>query len=220
MINWFLNKNYPEYWKKYVKSFNSKPLANLRETRFVVFDTETTGLNTSTDRILSIGAVSIIGNKIKITDSLELFISSKTFHPSTVKIHGILKSGKEEKLPEEKAIPLFLKYLNHSIIIAHHAAFDIEMINQSLFRLGLPNLKNKVLDTGILYKKLNGVEHRHYGLDELCEAFKVPLHDRHNAMGDALITAQVFLKMIARMRKERSVTLGDLFIDRDRPGLL
>ena len=57
------------------------------------------------------------------------------------------------KIEEKKAVIQFLEYIKNSVIVAHHAAFDVEMINKALIRLELPKLKNKVLDTGILYKK-------------------------------------------------------------------
>ena len=220
MLDWLFHKKRPQFWQKYAQQFQNQKSQNLEQVRFVVFDTETTGLDSSNDRILSIGAVSVSGNSIHISDVFERFLIQEKFNTETVEIHGILKTGDQQKIPEQQAIQEFLAYVRNSILIAHHAAFDVNMINQALKRLGLPRLKNKVLDTGILFKKLNEVANKHYGLDFLCEEFKVPTNDRHTATGDAFITAQIFLKLMARMKKERSVTLDDLFVNRNKQGLL
>tara|TARA_R110002050_G_scaffold41242_1_gene100040 strand:- start:28881 stop:29543 length:663 start_codon:yes stop_codon:yes gene_type:complete len=220
MFNWFSHKKHPEFWQEYMTAIKSAKPEELADTRFVVFDTETTGIQPETDRILSIGAISVTGNVIHVSDVFERFIIQEKFNANTVEIHGILKNGEQLKITESEAIELFLSYLSSSIIVAHHAAFDVEMINRCLKRMKLPKLKNKVLDTGILYKKLNNVPNKHYGLDFLCTEFNVPANDRHNALGDAYITAQVFVKMIARMKQERKVTLADLFVNRQGVGLL
>lgn len=219
MFGWFSNKEYAPFWLEYRNKFRVKRHENLEENRFVVFDTETTGLDTKVDRILSIGAVGVIGNVIDISDSFEIFVSQEKFNSNTVEIHGILKNGGLSKTSEKESLEEFVNFLGNSIIVAHHAAFDMEMINEGLKRMQLPKLKNKSLDTGVLYKKLNGVQNKHFGLDELCEEFNVAKHDRHTALGDAYITALLFLKIVSKMKKERSVSLQDLFIDRSGHGL-
>ena len=219
MLNWFSNNKHPEFWQAYVAAIKNAATKSLEETRFVVFDTETTGIQPETDRILSIGAISVTGNVIHVSDVFEQFLIQEKFSSNTVEIHGILKNGEQHKITESESVELFLGYLQSSIIVAHHAAFDVEMINRCLKRMDLPKLRNKVLDTGVLYKKLNRVENRHYSLDYLCKEFNVPVNDRHNALGDAYITAQIFVKMLARMKQERQVTLADLFVDRQHPGL-
>ncbi len=74
MIKWFKHKNYPEFWNMYSNHFKKNNSCDLDTTRFVVFDTETTGLNPSNDKILSIGAVSITANTLNIADSFEIYL--------------------------------------------------------------------------------------------------------------------------------------------------
>lgn len=211
MISWFKHKNHPSFWKTYSKKFKLKKPTSIETTRFVVFDTETTGLNSSTDKILSIGAISIVNNTIEVADSFEIYLKQEEFNPKTVEIHGILKEGEIIKINEERAIEEFINYIGNSVLVAHHAAFDIEMINTSLKRLKLPKLKNKRIDTGILYKKLAGKKDNHFSLDVLCKEFNIPKHDRHTASGDAYITALLFLKIISKLKQERNLNYSDLF---------
>ncbi|MDF1517991.1 MAG: 3'-5' exonuclease [Lutibacter sp.] len=220
MISWFKYKNYPEFWKQYSKKFKQKQPKSIENTRFVVFDTETTGLDTTKDRILSIGAIGIFNNIIDVSDSFEIYLKQDQFKSETVEIHGILKEGNLIKLPEIEAMELFVNYIGNAVLVAHHTAFDIEMINAALKRLDLPKLKNKTIDTGILYKKLKGKKDSHFNLDVLCEEFNIPKHDRHTAAGDAFITALLFLKIISKLKKERNLHYSDLFRVSGKEGLL
>lgn len=193
--NWFkkIQKDAPQFWENYLASFsNSDTIKN----RYVVFDCETTGLNTKNDRILSIGAVAIVNNQIKIEDSFSMFLKQDIFKRESVPIHGILKEGIEEKYVEAEAIIRFLEFIKNATLVGHHASFDIEMVNQALRRLEVGKLKNQYMDTDIMYQKLKHYSsEEHTSLDELCDVFKIKKSDRHTASGDAFITALVFLKL-------------------------
>ena len=222
MFKRFFNKNRPDFWQEYIRFFKINPKTDLATARFVIFDTETTGLNISNDRILSIGAISIIDNLMDVSDSIELYLNQDVFNVETVEIHGILKEGNRIKIAEEEAIVLFLDYIKDSILVAHHADFDVGMINSGLARMGLPKLRNKVLDTGVLFKKTNRCENKEiqYSLDFLCDHFNVKKHDRHTASGDAYLTGLIFMKILTNLKKARNITLIDLFFNSNRSGLL
>jgi len=217
---WFKKKKYPVFWDDYLRKFKTPQPKTVENTRFVVFDTETTGFDTLKDRILSIGAVSIFNKIINVSDSIEVYLKQEKFKAETVEIHGILKEGNLLKINENEAIEQFINYLGNAVLVAHHAAFDIEMINNALKRLNLPKLKNKCIDTGILYKKLEGKKESHFSLDVLCAEFNIPKHDRHTASGDAFITALLFLKIISKLKKERTVHYSDLFRTGNNKGLI
>lgn len=209
-MRWFKSKTYPEFWNSYANSFHKK--YSLEDTRFVVFDTETTGLNPKQDRLLSIGTVTIINFQIDVADQLECYIKQKHFNTKTVEIHGILKEGSLHKIEEKEAIKQFLKHIEGAILVAHHVHFDVAMINEALKRLGLPKLKNKTVDTGILYRKTKYIKtDKHYSLDDLCNKFNITMHDRHTASGDAYLTAILFLKLCALLKaKNKRLTLRDV----------
>ena len=221
MFSRILKRSRPEFWNAYAHHFKEKHPQDIQAVRFVVFDTETTGLDIGKDRILSIGALSIFDLKIDVGDYLELYIKQEVFNAGTVGIHGILKAGSLLKLSEEEAIITFLGYVKNSVLVAHHAAFDVAMINASLVRMGLPKLKNKVLDTGVLFKKTMQCENKEirYSLDQLCSIFKLRQHDRHTAAGDAFLTGLVFLKIVSNLSRRGKLKVRDLFFNSDRRGL-
>lgn len=197
LFSWFKKdkKNYPEFWQAYLACFDAKEDKSVAK-RFVVFDTETTGLDFRSDVILSIGAVSIYGNSILVKDYLELFVEQNIFKTESVPIHGILKEGKEEKLSEGEAMIRFLDFIKDATVVGHHARFDIKMINAALERMGLGKIKNRNMDTDLMYQRFKGLqEDQHTGLDELCRVFKIEKSDRHTAAGDAFITALIFLRL-------------------------
>lgn len=68
-MSWFKYKSYPEFWNRYASHFKASQEQEIEHIRFIVFDTETTGLNTSNDRILSIGAVAIQQKKLRLKTS-------------------------------------------------------------------------------------------------------------------------------------------------------
>ncbi|MEE2772353.1 MAG: 3'-5' exonuclease [Bacteroidota bacterium] len=209
-----LPENLPKFYKDYAATLENMPSA-ISETRFVVFDTETTGLDPNEDRILSIGAVTVKNLQIDISENLELYLQQDFFNPESVKIHGLIQNEKFEKISEEKAIEQFLDYSHGSVLVAHHAGFDVKMINRALKRMGLPKLRNKVLDTGMMYKKNRLITNlidrdKVYSLDEIAEAYNIDLVDRHTATGDAFITALVFLKLLGRIGNKDSLSLDKL----------
>jgi DNA polymerase-3 subunit epsilon len=216
-FDWLFKKKhlFPDFWNDYLECFdNKKKDEAIPYTRFIAFDTETTGFDTKGDRILSIGAVSFVNKTIEVNKSLELYLEQAVFKPETVEIHGLMKTGTREKVSELEAIKLFLSYIKNDILIAHHANFDRNMINEMLLRHGLGALKNKFIDTGVLFKKSKHIIYQDslkpHSLDDLAKELNVPTVDRHTATGDALITALIFLKILGRLDKRKHLNWGYL----------
>lgn len=202
------------FWKKEKSPFEEN--ITIEETRFVVLDTETTGFDYDNDRILCIGALVLQNGIIAVQESFEVYIEQDHYDKNTAQIHGILKAFVIQRPSEKEALQQFLDFLGDSIIIAHHTIFDVTMINKALERNGLPELKNKSLDTAYLYKKTLIESHlferkEHYTLDDLADKFDISKKDRHTALGDAYITAIAFLKIIKKLREKKAVNLNQLF---------
>ncbi len=207
--------NYPDFWMAYAESFEVGLPETLDEIRFVVFDTETTGLDIDKDRILSIGALSLQNNTITVNQSFEVYLYQHFYHAKNIAVHGILEEESEPKITELEAIQLALSFIGNSVLVAHHAGFDRAMIDKALKRHGLPKLKNKFLDTSVLYKRTLIAspltqKQEHYSLDELAEKFEIPTKDRHTALGDAYITAIAFLIIVGKLKGKGSFSVKGL----------
>ncbi|MFC5683959.1 3'-5' exonuclease [Flavobacterium sp. MAHUQ-51] len=188
----------------------------IESERFVVLDTETTGFDYENDRILCIGAITLENGVINLQNVFEHYMDQEHFDKTSVQIHGIIRSDVLDHKTEIQVLKLFLDYVGDSIIIAHHALFDITMINNALKRNGMDTLKNKTLDTASLYKrtliKSNLIQHKdHYTLDDLADKFDISKKDRHTAVGDAYITAIAFLKIIKKLKENKEMKLYQLF---------
>lgn len=208
-------KEIPEYWKQYKESLKHTNSLSISKAKFVVFDCETSGLDPKTDRILSMGAVTINDKTINVKKTFEKYLKQEIFKRESVAIHGLLKKGTYNKCSEEDAIIDFLKYIEGAILIGHHVNFDVNCVNYALKRMGLPKLKNKTLDTGVLFKKTkhevySDVFNKHYTLDEICDELKIKKTDRHTAYGDAYITAIVYFKILGKLNRNSNLKLKDL----------
>ncbi|SIQ76598.1 3'-5' exonuclease [Maribacter ulvicola] len=208
-------KNLPEFWKTYESLFKDTQNKKIDELTFVVLDTETTGFSFKEDRILSIGAVKIKKETIFVQDVFDIYLKQEKFNKETVHVHGLLKNGRRNCVSELLAMQKFLEYIGNAVIVAHHAGFDLGMLNTALERHHLPKLKNKVLDTGVIYKKTLIKSYLvqpklNYSLDELAEKFSISKKDRHTALGDAYITAVAFLKIISRLKEKKNFSLKSL----------
>jgi DNA polymerase-3 subunit epsilon len=202
------------FWKKEENLFDEN--ITIEATRFVVLDTETTGFDYDTDRILCIGALVLQNGIISIQDSFEIYIEQDHYDKSTAQIHGILKAFIIQRPSELEALQKFLAYLGDAVIIAHHTIFDVTMINRALERNGLPVLTNLTLDTATLYKRTLIKSHLferkdHYTLDDLADKFDISKKDRHTALGDAYITAIAFLKIVKKLKEKKEINLNQLF---------
>ena len=206
--------DYPDFWTAYEDCFRSKLPTDIDLVRFVVLDTETTGLDLKQDRMLCIGALLLQNGSIPIRECLEVYVDQDAYHAKNIEVHGILKEG-PERTTELEAMQLFLAYAGNSVLVGHHVGFDVAMLNEALKRHGLPKLKNRTLDTSELYKRTlirtNLIEVKtNYSLDELADKFEISKKDRHTALGDALITALVFLKILGKLGKKKDYDLNGL----------
>lgn len=203
-----------DYIKRYSLPFNKNQ--SIDEIRFVVLDTETTGLNIKKDKIIQIGAVTVQDNKILIQDSMDVFVKWKELMMSdSIKIHGFLPSDLNSGLEIGHVLIDFLKFVRADVIVAHHAAFDIGMFNKFLQECFSFKLFNRVVDTGTLAIRLEQSQNDHhnpneYTLDALCKRYKVPIENRHTAISDAYITAILFLKLLKSAKQRGITTIGQL----------
>jgi len=184
--------------------------------RFILFDTEATGLNPEKDRLISIGAVALQGGDILSEDTFEALVPVD-YNTSTVIIHGISREQSLMGIPEGEALEQFAEYCSDSVLVGFHIKNDLEMIHAALRRQGLPLFPQYSLETLFLIYFLEDNaafsakgKPGGYTLDAVADYFGIVTHDRHTASGDAFITAQIFLRLLRYAQKLNIHTLGQL----------
>lgn len=190
----------------------------IQSTRFVVLDTETTGLDPSQDRLLSLGAVGVCGGAINLQDRLEVtFSGASVGGVSAAPIHGLVTRDLHGGTAEHEGLLELLTYLGADVLVAHHAAFDVAVLSAALSRLQAPPLANAVVDTGHLARRLEKGAvmgdinaQRPQSLDALAARFGFDIMHRHSASGDALVTAQVLLALLHLAEGRDIRRLGEL----------
>ena len=182
----------------------------------MVLDSETTGLNPRTDRIISIGAVAVYGGDIVLQDGFDALLKVGENTPA-VTVHGITRDEAQAGLDESDALGQFLEYVRDGVIVGHHIGHDISTLDAGYERGWGLQLMNRSLDTMdlTLHLERDGAFQgrppiRRYTLDSLCEMCAVAPHDRHTASGDAFLTAQVFLRLLKLAGRHGRATLGKL----------
>jgi DNA polymerase-3 subunit epsilon len=208
----------PSFLERYQACFHTTwdDDASIDRVRFVVLDSETTGLNPRTDRLVTIGAVAVAGAEIVLADSFSALLRIER-NTEAVTVHGVTKDEARNGVPEPEALARFLDYLADGVIVGHHIGHDIATFNAAYERHWQTRLKNRSLDTMDLTLHLERAGAfrgrppiRRFTLDALCTLFGVIPHDRHTAAGDAFITAQVFLRLLRLASRYGLGTLAEI----------
>lgn len=171
-------------------------------SRCVVLDVETTGLNLMTDTLISIGAVAVVNGSIVLADSFYVVLQQReSSRKENILIHGISGSVQREGETPADALLAFLEYLGKDPLVAFHVKFDETMIKRAMRQyLGI-SFKLPWLDLAYVMPALfPELMHSHRGLDDWSTHFKIRNEDRHNAVADALATAQLLLVAVSRVR--------------------
>lgn len=180
----------------------------LTDLTFTVFDTETTGLNPSQgDEIIQIGAVRVVNQKIVSNEYIDQLVDPcKPIPAITIPVHGISDDMVQGQPKITEVLPVFHQFAADTVIVAHNAAFDMRFLELKTPLTGL-RFDQPVLDTLLLSAVVHPKQESHR-LDALAERFGLVIHGRHTAMGDAMVTAQVFLKLIPLLEAMGITTLG------------
>lgn len=169
----------------------------LEETRFVVLDTETTGLQAyAGDEICSIALIEMQGFELTGREFNTLIFPGRKIPAASTRIHHLTDADvKNAPLIEEVMLEI-ADFIGESVLVGHHIGFDIRFLNRILQRELLCHLKHPWLDTMLLYLVHTG-RVGHYTLEEVADYAKVEVQGRHTARGDAITTAEVFRRIAA-----------------------
>jgi DNA polymerase III subunit epsilon len=185
---------------------DSLPLTALSYT---VFDTETTGLKPSEgDEIVSIGAVRVVNGRLLEQEVFEQLVDPRrAMSPEAAKITGIDDAMLENQPTIARVLPAFGTFCEDTVLVAHNAAFDMRFLHLKEQATGV-RFTQPVLDTLLLSAVIHPDLPTH-GLTAIAERMGVNPMGRHTALGDAIMTAEVFLRMIPLLAEQGIRTLGE-----------
>jgi len=164
----------------------------MKDVIYSVVDTETTGLDARNNQIIDIAVVSIKNGKI--INKYETLINPGRRIPDYITMYTGIDNRLVEDAPNFSEISYELKDLiDRTIIVAHNALFDLRFLSKEFNRTNLV-LKTDYLCTVKTCRKLYPNLKR-YNLDILTKHFDIKIKNRHRAMGDAIATAELFLKI-------------------------
>lgn len=176
------------------------------EDEWVSFDCETTGLNTKTDDIISIGAVRIRGNRIMTTERLELLVrpEKKRLSADSVKVHRLREQDVAQGISADEAVMQLMHFIGSRPLVGYFLEFDVAMVNRVLFPIlgmGLPQPKIEV--SALYYDyKLHQMPHHardsraiDLRFDNILKDLNLPVWPAHDALNDAIMAALAFLKL-------------------------
>ncbi|MGF2616574.1 3'-5' exonuclease [Rossellomorea vietnamensis] len=209
-------KKNPSYQKlkRMLKEFEQeKPLLQqqkLPNCTFTIFDLETTGFFPEIgDEIVSIGAVKMQGEKLLEQKTFyEVINPLQTVSAETKQFTGL----KRKDFIKAKTLPVglkeFLDFCKGTILVAHPASFDINFLQKRIGKWDLPAFDPEFIDSYALTKELLGVEECY--LDDLVKRFHINKRARHHALNDAIMTAEIFQKLLKLCKEKKIDTIKDL----------
>jgi DNA polymerase-3 subunit epsilon len=184
----------------------------LSACRFVVVDVETTGLNLVNDRLIAIGAVTVTNGLLELGRGFEVVLQQNK--PSSVEnilIHGIGGTEQISGRDPVDALLQFLRFAGNSPLVAYHAEFDRTMIARATKTFLGMIIDNPWIDLALVAPALYPeMATNRRALDHWTAGFNIENPNRHNAVADALATAQLLLPMLARAHANGANRLCDL----------
>ena len=178
--------------------------------RYVVLDTETTGLDPDNGhKIIEIGCIEIINRKITDNTFHKYINPLREIDIEASKIHGLTASNLSDKPIFNDIYNDFVKYISDSPLIIHNAPFDIGFLKKEFQYLERKSdfIQNEIIDSLKLARKISPGKKN--TLDALCDRYSVDNSDRnlHGALLDARLLAHVYLKITIGQNDFRNLTV-------------
>lgn len=185
------------------------PTTPLESLTVMVLDCETTGLNAAYDRLLSLAAVRVQGTGLLRNETIDVLVNPGEPIPArSTAIHGITDAMVMQSRPLAEQWHEIEPMLRDCVIVGHNIGFDLTVLENELRRAGLQWQRPASLCTVQLASALDP-RLSDLNLEKLAEIFGIAVTGRHTALGDALVTADVYLHLLALMTTKGDRTWSD-----------
>ncbi|GIP36851.1 DNA polymerase III PolC-type [Paenibacillus sp. J31TS4] len=187
----------------------------LKDTTYVVFDIETTGLSVTDNKIIELAGIKMKDNQV--IDKFSYFVNPHETIPYNITQLTNITDEMVRDAPElEEVLPKFVEFCEDCVLVAHNARFDIGFIQHYCQQLGLETMNNPVLDTLEMARLLFPTMKNHR-LNTLADKFKVSLENHHRAIDDSEALGGVLFAMIKEAAERGLETLDGLnqFVGKD-----
>ena len=186
--------------------FEPRPLTELVYT---VFDTETTGLDPSAgDEIISISAVRIVNGRLLQQERFDQLVDPRrSLSRESIRIHGITAAMLAGQPTIEQVLPGFARFAEDTVLVGHNVAFDMRFLQMKERQTGQRFLQ-PVLDT-LLLSAVVQPNLREHELEANARRLGIAIIGRHTSLGDAILTGEIFIKLIPLLAVQGIVTLED-----------
>jgi DNA polymerase-3 subunit epsilon len=200
--------------RAYAETPPPDPSTPWREADFCVIDIETTGLDPADDEIISFAALHIARGRLRLDDALYRLVRPRRMPgQETIVIHGLRSAELVDAAPFAETLDGLLEALTGRAMVAHVASIEEGFLGAAFRDSGI-RLINPIVDTAALAAELfrlrERVPPRSLGLGPLADALGLPVHRPHEADGDALTTAQVFLALATHLDRFSPQTVGSM----------
>jgi len=182
----------------------------LDELPVLVVDTETTGLDAHLDRIVSIGAVCAHGTRLFRGRMIDDLVDPGVPIPAvSTEVHGITDQMVEGARDFPAVYADLDRLARNRVVVGHNVPFDLTILRAECQRHGRPWEQPVFIDTLRLASLLNPMLDK-LDLEALADIYNLEIRGRHTALGDALVTAELYFRMVPRLQLQGFRTLGDL----------
>ena len=184
------------------------------QAAFCAVDLELSGLDPGRDEILSFGAVPILGGRIQLGGLVEGLVRPEgAISETSIRVHGLRRNDLEDAPPLDSAIDPLLRALAGRVPVVHAAHVERGFLRPALRRQGL-RLHRAMVDTAVLgliwLRDRDGIAPPYIPLSELAAELGLPAQRQHEAAGDALTTAQVFIALATLLGAQQPETVRSL----------
>ncbi|MCM3718962.1 exonuclease domain-containing protein [Fictibacillus phosphorivorans] len=184
----------------------------LNELNAVVFDLETTGFFPDKgNEILSIGAVKVKHGKVVDEESFYSLAKCNTeLTPEIKQLTGLKEEDFENAQTLSNVLIDFYKFVKGDVLVAHHASHEKSFLQHFNWKLFRTHFKHRIVDTSFLLK-IAEPDSNVIRLEDCCEHCGIPVKDRHHALGDAKMTAELWCQCVDKIQEQGCKTLRDVY---------